>query len=77
MKQELLRGTSNVHILDGKFTKEGNIIRVEKDSLLKHETPTGKPSEEHKTLKVKSGFYVQGQQVEYNPFTRSISQIWD
>jgi hypothetical protein len=51
-------------------------VEVLEDSDLRHEQPNGQFAE-HNTLKVKKGEWVLGKQVEYNPFKRSISQIWD
>lgn len=51
-------------------------ITVKKDSLLQHEEPSGAFAE-HNTLKLDSGAWVMGKQVEYNPFKRTISQVWD
>jgi hypothetical protein len=52
-------------------------VDVLKDSLLKHEQPNGSFSNEHQTLKIEKGNWVMGKQVEYNPFTQSITQVWD
>ena len=52
-------------------------VEVTKESLLKHEQPSGAFSNEHQTLKIEKGNWVMGKQVEYNPFERTISQIWD
>jgi hypothetical protein len=52
-------------------------VNVLKDSLLKHEQPNGSFSNEHQTLKIEKGNWVMGKQVEYNPFTQSITQVWD
>ena len=53
------------------------VVEVTKESLLKHEQPSGAFSNEHQTLKIEKGDWVMGKQVEYNPFERTISQIWD
>lgn len=78
----LLKGEgANQHTLYGKFQIEDNHsdfaeVVVTEDSELRHEQPNGSFAE-HNTLKVKKGDWVMGKQVEYNPFKRSISQIWD
>ena len=82
-KHTLLKGEgSNQHTLYGGFTMDTEVaefplIVVTKDSLLKHEKPNGDFSNEHKALQVEKGDWVMGKQVEYNPFKRTISQVWD
>lgn len=79
-KHTLLKGEgANQHTLYGDFEileVEMASITVTKDSLLKHETPTGKFAE-HNTLAIEKGEWVMGQQVEFNPFDRSVSRVWD
>lgn len=78
----LLKGEGvNQHTLYGKFKVEDDHsffadVSVLEDSELRHEQPNGSFAE-HNTLKVKKGEWVMGKQVEYNPFKRTISQIWD
>ena len=82
-KKTLLKGeVSNQHKLYGDFLIEENQnqfakITVKKESELKHEQPNGKWSNEHKTLRLDKGDWVMGLQVEWNPFSQSISMIWD
>lgn len=82
-KYTLLRGEgTNQHTLYGDFTIDTEVtefseIVVTKDSVLKHEKPNGDFSNEHKALQVEKGNWVMGKQVEYNPFKRTISQVWD
>jgi hypothetical protein len=82
-KHTLLKGEgSNQHTLYGDFSMNTEVldfptIRVTKDSILKHEKPNGDFSNEHKALQVDKGNWVMGKQVEYNPFKRTISQVWD
>lgn len=82
-KHTLLRGEgTNQHTLYGDFTMDIDVvdfpeIKVTKDSVLKHEKPNGDFSNEHKALQVDKGQWVMGKQVEYNPFKRTISQVWD
>jgi hypothetical protein len=81
-KHTLLKGEgTNQHTLYGDFEigDETDFMEVEvtKESLLKHEQPNGAFSNEHQTLKIEKGYWVMGKQVEYNPFERTISQIWD
>jgi hypothetical protein len=82
-KHILLKGEgANQHTLYGDFQiKDTEIdfmdIEVRKESLLKHETPAGTFSNEHQTLAVNEGEWSMGKQVEYNPFERRITQIWD
>ena len=69
------------HTLYGKFESETHsneieVLTVEEDSELRHETPGRKPAE-HKTLSIDKGMWVVGKQVEYNPFTREVSRVWD
>jgi len=81
-KKVILKGEGrNQHALYGAFIMEDKLIdfaeiAVTKDSLLKHEQPSGAHAE-HETLAVESGNFVMGKQVEFNPFKREISQIWD
>ena len=82
-KHTLLKGEgSNQHTLYGDFTMDTNVVEfsnlvVTKDSVLRHEKPNGEFSNEHKALKIEKGNWVMGKQVEYNPFKRSVSQVWD
>jgi len=82
-KQTLLKGEgANQHTLYGEFaiaekpTDFADLV-VKKDSLLKHEQPNGAWSNEHQTLKVDKGNWVMGKQVEFSPFDKKISQVWD
>lgn len=80
-KHTLLKGEgANQHTLYGDFKVKEKIefsnLVVTKDSVLRHEQPDGSFAE-HKSLKVKTGDWVMGKQVEYNPFTQTISEIWD
>lgn len=81
-KFTILKGEgSNQHTLygdimvDATFKDFSNIV-VNKDGLLKHETPSGNFAE-HQTLAIEKGTWVMGKQVEYNPFKRQVSNIWD
>jgi hypothetical protein len=81
-KHTLLRGEgTNQHTLYGEFKideqTEFTGVSVLKESDLKHEQPDGSFSNEHQTLKIDKGEWVMGKQVEYNPFERTITQIWD
>jgi hypothetical protein len=81
-KHTLLKGEgTNQHTLYGEFAFEEvadfPTIQVEKDSLLKHEQPDGSFSNEHKALQIGVGVWSMGKQVEYNPFDRKITQVWD
>jgi len=51
-------------------------IEVLEETLLKHEKPNGEFAE-HKGLMVNKGSWVMGLQVEYNPFTRDTTRVWD
>ncbi len=69
------------HVLHGDFLMEENHgdfakIIVNKPSLLKHETPSGGHAE-HNALQMTNGEWEMGRQVEYNPFTRDITRVWD
>jgi hypothetical protein len=81
-KHTLLKGEgANQHTLYGEFKideeKSFATLEVTKDSVLKHEQPDGSFSNEHQALKIDEGKWVMGKQVEYNPFSRSVSQVWD
>jgi len=79
-KHTLLKGEGvNQHTLYGNFDVqefETTHINVKSISHLKHEEPDGSYAE-HNTLVVDKGEWVQGRQVEFNPFEREITQIWD
>lgn len=83
-KHTLLVGEGiNQHTLYGEFVMDLDDksdfpkIEVKETSDLKHEKPNGAWSNEHKTLKVGEGKWVMGKQVEYNPFNRQVTRIWD
>ena len=81
-KHTLLKGEGiNQHTLYGDFKigeeTEFTEMVVTKDSLLKHEQPSGEFSNEHQTLQIEKGKWVMGKQVEFNPFNREISRVWD
>ena len=72
------------HTLVGKFEMENDTIvkdfapiKVKEDSVLRHEKPNGDFSEEHRGLQVRRGNRVMGQQIEYSPFSGTISRVWD
>lgn len=81
-KQTLLFGEGiHQHTLYGEFKIEQEHedfaeFSVLKESLLKHEKPNGSFGE-HKTLKVEKGDWVMGKQVEYNPFSKQVTRVWD
>ncbi len=80
-KHTLLLGEGvHQHTLYGNFMVDEQPdfteVNVMEESLLKHEHPNGNFGE-HQTLKVESGEWVMGKQVEYNPFNQSITRIWD
>lgn len=81
-KKTLLRGEgSNQHTLYGNFATADVLedfapVKVYEKSLLRHEQPDGSFGE-HNGLAVEPGEWVMGKQVEYNPFKREVTQIWD
>jgi hypothetical protein len=85
-KQTLLLGEGiHQHTLYGDFKIADDFnnstdtyaeVIVDKESLLKHEHPSGSFGE-HKTLVVEKGNWVMGKQVEYNPFSQKIDRVWD
>ena len=81
-KHTLLLGDGiHQHTLYGEFSIDESQadfaeFSVAEESLLKHEKPNGTFGE-HKTLKVERGNWVMGKQVEYNPFDKSVSRVWD
>jgi len=81
-KHTVLRGEgSNQHTIYGNFkveseTADFSVISVKEEAELRHEEPNGEFAE-HNTLKVDKGVWVMGKQVEYNPFKRTVSQVWD
>ena len=56
--------------------KDFSKVVVTSDGVLRHEKPNGSFGE-HKGLQVEKGKWVQGKQVEYNPFKQTVSQVWD
>lgn len=90
MNKKNFKKSKNWLALKGEGTNshfvEGNILVFEKpefselfvnsDGILHHKTPTGKFAE-HNPLSMKKGLFIQGKQVEYNPWTNNIEQIWD
>lgn len=77
----LKRQGSNQHTLYGNFDIEKDKVEFQKvivkdEVQLKHEQSDGSFGEHH-TLNVDKGVWVTGKQVEYNPFKREITQIWD
>jgi len=83
-KTILLGEGKNFHSLVGKFEMENETIvkdfapiKVKEISYLHHEQREGLWSGEHKTLPIRQGNWVMGQQVEYNPFSQSVSRVWD
>jgi hypothetical protein len=80
-KHTLLKGEGvNQHTLYGDFKVEENTdfakVEVKKESLLKHEQPDGSFAE-HNTLKIEQGNWVMGKQVEFSPFDKKVTQVWD
>lgn len=80
-KYTVLKGEgTHSHVLEGNFTVKENEISneyvVTSSGLLKHLTPTGDFGE-HFTLSMSPGLYVQGEQLEYDPFTRKLVRTWD
>ena len=79
-RHTLLKGEGiHQHTLYGDFaigTGEFMPITAYKESLLKHEKPD-KTKGEHETLLIRPGKYRMGKQVEFNPFDRSLSRVWD
>jgi hypothetical protein len=81
-KHTLLKGEGiNQHTLYGDFavdTEKDDYTRlvVDKDSVLRHETPSGQFAE-HKALEVNKGKWSMGKQVEFNPFENRVSRVWD
>jgi hypothetical protein len=81
-KKTILVGEGiNQHTLYGKFVTEEQTndfadILVKEESVLRHEEPNGNFAE-HKALKIEQGNWVMGRQVEYNPFSQSVTRVWD
>ena len=81
-RTEVLKGEGvNSHILYGEAEisqSEGSYetIELREPGLLRHEDPNGNHAE-HQTLFVESGRWVMGRQVEFNPFDRKITRVWD
>jgi hypothetical protein len=72
---------ANQHTLYGDFAMETNHsdfaeISVRQETNLRHEQPDGSFGE-HFGLKVEQGEWVMGRQIEYNPFKRTVSQVFD
>lgn len=81
-RQTILKGEgANQHTLYGSFQIEDeptefSSISVKADSVLKHEQPNGSFAE-HKGLQVEKGNWIMARQIEWNPFSQSVSRVWD
>lgn len=80
-KHILLKGEGvNQHTLYGDFTikesEDFSTLNLTKEGVLRHEQPDGSFGE-HKSLKIAKGDWVMGKQVEYNPFRREVTRVWD
>jgi len=80
-KQTILKGSSNQHTLYGEIEMANKPtdfaeVNVLKETILRHEQSNGSFGE-HNALIVDKGEWVMGKQVEYNPFKKTISQVWD
>ena len=80
-KHILLKGEGpNQHVLYGNFEIEEkedfSTLKLTSNGVLKHESPSGQFAE-HKSLQLTKGNWVMGKQVEYNPFKRELSRVWD
>jgi hypothetical protein len=82
MKTVILEGEgTHRHVIHGDLVLKSqptgfNRIQLDKDALLCHETPEGEPAE-HRSLPLKKGRWIMGKQVEFDPFTKKISRVWD
>ena len=81
-KQTILVGEGvHQHTLYGDFKSNSEVtdfaeIEVLGETIVKHEKPNGEFAE-HKGLRVQQGKWVMGLQVEFNPFTRDTTRVWD
>ncbi len=80
-KHTLLKGEGiNQHTLYGEFEVDDKMdfsrLVVNKDSVLRHETPSGQFAG-HKALSIDKGNWVMGRQVEYNPMDGRVTRVWD
>ena len=79
-KEVILKGEgANQHVLYGKFTHDTadfGLVQVLKETYLKHETPNGVFAE-HNTLVLEPGDWSKGLQVEFNPFDKQTTRVWD
>jgi hypothetical protein len=81
-RTEVLKGEGvNSHILYGaaEISQESGTyetIELKESGLLRHEDPNGNHAEHH-TLFVESGRWVMGRQVEFNPFEKKVTRVWD
>jgi len=70
----------DIHVLRGERSVIEGVdfeqINVLEDTLLKHQTSSGKFGE-HNTLKIEKGLWITGKQVEYNPFSGRNERVWD
>lgn len=82
-KHTLLVGNGkHQHTLYGKFridedAAEYPSVEIIEESILKHENPNGSFSNEHHGLQIEAGNWSVGTQVEFNPFDKEITRIWD
>lgn len=77
----ILKGEgANQHVLQGNFNLINNdvtMIEVLEPCDLRHEKPNGEWSEEHKTLELEEGVWIEARQVERNPITQRNELVWD
>lgn len=65
----VLRGTVSVLERDGKDT----FVQLDKDTEITHT----KSADKHKTLPIKKGIYRLVRKKEYDPFAKTMREVWD
>lgn len=79
-KLTILSGTNHHHVLHGSIIhEEGDFQKFifENEIFLKHQQSDGLFSNEHHTVILPKGIAYQGKQIEFNPFTLEINDLFD
>lgn len=71
---------TNCHFIEGDFEvleeQRFSSLHVDSKGVLHHLTPSGVFTE-HNPLPLEKGLFIQGRQVETNPFDGTITDVWD
>lgn len=78
----MLKGEGiHVHEAEGDLLvnqkQEFSELYVNSSGILHHKNPLTNSFGEHNPIKLEKGLFVQGTQIEWNPWQQDITQIWD